>query len=171
MLLIALSYFVLGFIVGAVATISFTLYFGARTLKKLKEETGNTKKQLSISDRMKRVKEITNEQLELAQQADGPQKNGLDGKYKNSLTRQIKLLDEEKNNVLISILEDGHDPELTTMDSSGVVTKMKLSEYMAYMGIKMSPKSSTPQSQPKTERIGKFTVVKGGKDDGGNTTH
>jgi hypothetical protein len=171
MLLIALSYFALGFIVGTIATISLAFYFEARTLKKLKEETGNTKKQPRYLNRMKRIKDITDEQLELAQQADGPQKNGLDGKYKNNLNRQIKALDEEKNNILISILEDGHDPELTTMDSSGVVTKMKLSEYMAYMGIKMPPKSPPKETQSKIERIGKFTVVKGGKDDGGDTTH
>jgi len=168
---IALAFFVLGLIAGATLTVSGTIWYGARMLKRSKEKLAAVPKdtKLSVGDRMKRVKEIATEQLDLLQQADGPQKNGLDGKYKNGLNRQIKQLDEEKNQLLVSILEDGHDPELTTMDSSGVVTKMLLSEYMAYMGIKMTPKKQ-PET-PKTERIGKFTVVKGGKDDGGNTTH
>jgi hypothetical protein len=116
---------------------------------------------------MKRVKEITGEQVDLARRADGPQKNSLDGKYKNGIIAQMKKLDEEKHEVLKSILADGHDPELTTMDETGVVTKMKLSEYMAYLGI-----SVTPKQKPQSKNVGKFTVYKGGKDDGGNnTTH
>lgn len=162
------AFFVLGMISGACGVVALTLHIGLRSAKRRKEEAENPKK-LTVDERMKRVKELTQEQLLLAQQADGPQKNGLDGKYKNGINRQIKQLDEEKNNILISLIEDGHDLEITTMDSSGIVSKMKLSEYMAYMGIKMQPKKSV--EAPKTERIGKFTVVKGGKDDGGNTTH
>jgi len=161
--------YISGVMSGVIGTIALTLYIGARALKKRKLEQTAGPKKSSVSDRMKRVKDITTEQLELAQQADGPQKNGLDGKYKNGIIGQIKRLDEEKNELLISILEDGHDPELTTMDASGVVSQMKLSEYMAYMGIKMTPKKA--EEKPKTERLGKFTVVRGGKDDGGNTTH
>lgn len=166
---ILLGFYVLGLISGVIGTISLTIYIGTRAVKKRKEEQANPKK-MSVSDRMKRVKELQGEQLELAQRADGPQKNGLDGKYKNGLNGEIKRIEEEKTAILVSIIEDGHDPELTTMDASGVVTQMKLSEYMAYLGIKMQSKKSAAAT-PKTERIGKFTVVKGGKDDGGNTTH
>lgn len=168
-LVILLAFFVLGVIFGALGMVVLTVYIGMRGINKRKEETTKSKSKNSINDRMKRVKDITVEQMELSQHADGPQKNGLDGKYKNGIIRQIKQLDEEKNQLLVSILEDGHDPDLTTMDSSGVVTQMKLSEYMAYMGIKMPPKKI--EEPPKTQTIGKFTVVKGGKDDGGNTTH
>ncbi len=167
-LLTILAFYVLGIITGAIGTVTLTIYIGTRAVKKRKEEQANPKK-LSVEGRMKRVKELQGEQLELAQRADGPQKNSLDGKYKNGLNGEIKRIEEEKTAILVSIIEDGYDPELTTMDASGVVTQMKLSEYMAYMGIKMQAKKSV--ATPKTERIGKFTVVKGGKDDGGNTTH
>jgi hypothetical protein len=51
------------------------------------------------------------------------------------------------------------------MDNSGVITKMKLSEYMAYMGMSVKPKP------PEKKNMGKFTIHRGGKDDGGSTTH
>lgn len=162
----ALGFYLLGLITGASGVVALTIFIGKRALDRRKEEKTNRPTQASISDRMQRVKDITEEQLVLSQQADGPQKNSLDGKYKNGIIRQIKALDEEKNNILSSILSDGHDPELTTIDGQGVVSQMKLSEYMAYMGIKMEPKT-----KPKSTQIGKFTVVRGGKDDGGETTH
>lgn len=156
--------FFLGVMLGFGLTLVWFLEMARRSLSS-KAAADRT---ASLQERMKRVKEITNEQLDLNRQVDGPQKNGLDGKHKNGLINKMKRLDEEKNDILRSILLDGYDPELTTMDTSGVVTYMKLSEYMALMGIKMEPKK--PKSS--TSRVGKFTVVKGGKDDSGNnTTH
>lgn len=164
--------FVLGFLLGMGSVIGIVYHLGSKSLEKKKAELKErVKKAESIESRMKRVKEITAEQVDLAQRADGPQKNSLDGKYKNGIIREMKRLDEEKNDILKSILTDGHDPELTTIDEAGVVSKMKLSEYMAYMGIKMDPPKS---QQPKVEQIGKFTVIRGGLDDdgdGGETTH
>lgn len=131
-------------------------------------------KTLTVSERMKRVQAITEEQLSLSRSIDGPQKNSLDGKYKNSLINKTKALNDEKDEILRSILNDGFDPELSAMDESGVVTQMKLSEYMAYMGIKMKPKNKPVAQTPeaKAERLAKFTLHKGGKSDGGNnTTH
>lgn len=158
----AFTIFFLGAVFGYAMSILSFLYIGFRSMKKVID----TKK--PVSDRMKRIKEITNEQLDLTRQVDGPQKNSMHGKHKNSLISKIKSLDEEKNDLLRSILLDGHDPELTTVDNAGVVTHMKLSEYMVLMGIKMEPKKPT---SPTAERVGRFTVVKGGKDDGGETTH
>lgn len=170
----ALAFFVLGFISGGCGVIALTVYIGTRSLKKKAAAVGEVAapKKPSINARMKRVKEITQEQLDLSDRASGPQKNALDGKYKNGLIGQLKQLDDEKNEILISILKDGVDPELTTMDGAGVVTKMLLSEYMAYMGIGVPQKTDPKQGPTKVERMGKFTVHKGGKDDGGgNTTH
>lgn len=163
--------FIMGFLLGLGSVLAFVMHVGNQGLKKKKAELQEkVKKAESIDARMKRVKEITAEQVELASRADGPQKNSLDGKYKNGIIKEMKRLDEEKNTILKSILSDGHDPELTTIDEAGVVSRMKLSEYMAYMGIKMDPPKS---QQPKVEQIGKFTVIRGGRDDGGgnNTTH
>jgi len=171
-LITMVSMYLLGIVTGALGIVALFLYLGDKSLKE-KEYKAATKpsSKLTVSERMKKVKSITDEQLELAQQADGPQKNALHGRYKNGISAQIKKLEEEKNQILSSIIEDGLDPEITTIDASGTISKMKLSEYMAYMGIKMQPKVNTEQKS-KLERMGKFTVVKGGKDDSGNnTTH
>ena len=166
--------FLIGFLAGLVSMFCFVIGLGLKSLKK--KEVSSTEEKAkpapkatskSVRDRMSRVKAITTEQLELSQQADGPQKNGLHGKSKNDIIGQIKKLDEERNQILTSIISDGHDPELTTIDESGVVSEMKLSEYMAYMGIKMPPKD-----QVKTKQLGKYTLIKGGKTDGDSgTTH
>lgn len=165
-LLFALTLFFIGVANGVIGMIAFTLYLGHKSLKKKQLEAPP---KVSINDRIKRVKDIATEQLDLSNQSEGPQKNALDGKHKNGLIGRLKVLEEEKNEILKSILADGADPELTTVDQAGVVTQMKLSEYMTHMGISMEPKKKSPK-EVKAERMGKFTVFNGGND-GGNTTH
>lgn len=163
-------FFLFGFLAGSATMITFLMHLGRKSeIKGLKEKIA---KKDSINGRLKRVKEITAEQLNLQGHASGPQKNALHGRHKNGIIGQIKALEEEKDNILRSILKDGHDPELTTMDETGTVHQMKLSEYMVYMGITMEPKEEVKPQEPKAKQLGKFTVHKGGKDDGGGeTTH
>lgn len=167
-------FFVLGLAVGFM--IGFVCAVAGMVDKQEKEEikrlTERVKKNDSIDERLKKVKAITAEQVELQSHASGPQKNALHGKHKNGVIGRIKQLEEEKAEILRSILRDGLDPELTTIDESGVVQKMKLSEYMVFMGYKLE--AEKPKETPKEARarqLGKFTVYKGGKDDGGETTH
>ena len=166
--------FILGLILGFVSTVGLVLYLGKKSLsKKLESKLDSlkdaTKKIESVSDRMKKVKDIVNQQLDMQAQATMPQKNGLDGKYKNGLIREIKRLEEEKHEILKSILKDGFDPEITTIDEAGVVTSMKLSQFMADQGIVVQKEDKqTIKETPK--QIGKFTVYKGGRDDGGGET-
>lgn len=166
---LAIPIYVLGMISGSILTLTATLIIGARSLKKKREAVEEQKKNLvSLKDRMKKVKELTEDILAMQQSIDGPQRNALDGKYKNSVIRKIKDMDEEKNNILVSIIQDGYDPELTAMDpSTGTVTQMKLSEYMSYMGINVPPKGTKVDAakESKAKRLGKFTVINGGKDD------
>lgn len=165
-----LVWFLIGFMAGILTCTAYMLYYGWKLHKKRAQQQTETAAKSSIEDRMKRVKEITHEQLELASAADGPQKNSLHGKSKNAAIRRMKDLDEEKTIILKSILADGHDPELTTMDEAGVISRMRLSEFMAQMGITMDPKEN--KSDRKIEQKGKFTVIRGGKDDGdGETVH
>lgn len=161
------AFFILGFLTGAASMMYFVIYVGKRLSSKDKP---------SLEQRMKRVKDIADEQLELHSRIDGPQKNALHGKHKNSLLSQLKALDEEKTSILQSILSDGHDPRLKTIDGNGVITEMKLSEFMATMGyVTQKPTTPPPAAKPSgPERMGKFTVYRGGKDDedgGNNTTH
>lgn len=157
--------YVLGMISGAMLMIVATILVGKRAMDKRKESSA--KKVESVSSRMKKVKELTAEQLELQSHAQGPQKNALHGKHKNGLIGRIKELETTKNEILKSIITDGFDPEITVLDETGVVTTIKLSEYLAQTGITIPPKNPPPSP---TRQVGKFTVYKGGKDDGG-TVH
>jgi hypothetical protein len=155
--------FTAGILLGLILVLSFVMYLGTRSLTKKRAEFKTKLEGLeSIEAKMKRVREIAEEMLDLYRMTDHPQKNSLDGKYKNGIIGQIKILEDEKNDLLRSIISDGHDPELSTIDGSGVVTRMKLSQYMVDAGISMSPKEKP--DAPKVEQVGKFTVIRGGKD-------
>lgn len=160
-ILTVLAFFILGMISGACLTVAATVLIGKRLLNKEPKKRPET-----VNERMKKVKELTQEQLDLQSGAQGPQKNALHGRYKNGLIGRIKELEEQKNDILRSILSDGFDPEITVMDGAGVVTTIKLSEFMAQNGITM-PTKPAPTS---TKQVGKFTVHRGGKDDGGGET-
>ena len=195
---VELIFLLIGFIVGFLIVIGLSLHYGRKAaMKKKKEEAEEfvdqfedmvrkIKGQLSIQERLTKVKEITARQLELRAQSDGPLKSSLHGKYRNSLINEMKSLEQEKNDILRSILKDGLDPELSVMDEVGGTTTMKLSEYMAYIDLYADePKSKTRsnvfnQKQEKPdltvhegERLtdidrasrdrSKFTVHEGGK--------
>jgi hypothetical protein len=168
----ALTFYFLGLLTGAAGVVAAIMYIGSRPVKNKSGKPAEPKKvtRSEIEKRMKRVKDLTNEQLDLIGQLDQPQKNGLDGKYKNSLNSAIKEIEQEKSDLLKSILADGHDPKITTMDPAGVVTEMFLSDFMAEM-VLVAPKPSVPTPPSKSSVVGKFTVHKGGKDDGSGTTH
>jgi hypothetical protein len=161
-------------------------FLAKRHVKKLKHVLDKLNKDLedafislgnsSFKDRMDKVKEITMQQLDLRSQIEGPQKNGLHGRHKNGLISEIKRLEEEKIEVLKSILNDNLDPEVSILDENNQTKTMKLSEYMNLMGHVYAKKT---QDAP-TTKTNKFTVYTGGKassppdDDGGsgdNTFH
>lgn len=155
-----MTVFFSGMVFGAAATIIGVLHIGHKSLKK----TVADKK--SISDRLAKVKELTEFQLEMQGAASGPQKNALDGKYKNGLNATFKKIEEEKAEILQSILNDGHDPEVTVQGPDGL-EKMKLSAFLVQQGYDSTPKSKVEKAITKPKNP--FTVVKGGKsDDGGD---
>lgn len=124
----------------------------------------------SVSERLKKVRELTKLQFDLHSKTDGPQKNSLDGKYKNSLIREIKSLEEEKIEIMQSIIKDGFDPEVTTVSSDGSFKNLKLSELLGQDSLK-EEKKELPKKPTH-----KFTVHDGGKFDtddgnGGETIH
>jgi hypothetical protein len=190
MLVVVLASFVLGVLAGMSSTVIVAFHMARKSLKEKKvatdkflEEfnklTGNsTKRAESVDERLSRVKEIVNEQLDLQSRTEGPQKNAMDGKYKNSMIKTIKSLEEEKHQVLKSIIDDGFDPTVTVLGPDGVVTEMKLSEFMAQAGIDMppvKPKDKAPAAATTNKsgatKSGKFIVYRGGKDDGEGTSH
>lgn len=186
-----LSLELISFSIGVLCGVALTLYIGyvlysrqiderQKQLQKELDELMNQADDLLKEDnsqaeaRLSKVREITEEQLDLGSQVGRPQKNALDGKYQNMISRQIKALEEQKQEILKSILDDGLDPTVGVQKEDGTIERVKLSEYMA--------KQDTPPAKPPTpselkqERIKKLnlSLIRGGKSDGegsGNTTH
>ena len=149
-----------GIISGAIGMIALTLYIGKKALSK------DRAAKKSVSERLQKVKTLTEEQLDMQATASEPQKNGLDGKYKNGLVKRVKALEEEKAEILKSILDDGFDPEVTVQAMGGGLEKMKLSEFLVQQGINFDIKNKTQKTiEPKKNP---FTIIKGGKGDDGN---
>lgn len=152
--------FILGSLFGSVVTattlVIMSLRYVKQKTKKDKQRTQEFAKEIdkvretirkasAVQDRMNKVKDLTRDQMDMQIQTELPQKNSLDGKYKNSLSRRIREIEDEKKAILQSILDDGFDPEITAMNSNSELETMKLSEFMG----KNMPSSDSPT---KTER-------------------
>jgi hypothetical protein len=146
-------YIIVGFLVGVVFFL-ITLYFlGGSVIKKSK-----------VYKKLSQVKDIIEKQNSLNAQISMPQKNSLDGKYKNTLISEIKLLEEEKLKLLKSILDDGYDPTISTLDSSGVVSNIKLSDLISNIAKKPEDAlNSIKNTYTKPQKKHAFTVIYGGK--------
>ncbi len=159
-----------GFISGLIAMAGVVFHIGNKALNSGKKRAKELAKQIQSEDvvqaalepRMARIKDIAKMQMDMQAAHDGPQRNAMDGKYKNSLMRQMKELEEEKVTILNSIVKDGFDPDVNVVKEDGTSHVVKLSEFLAgYDSKGYVPKSD----DSKVKQVGKFTVLKGGKDD------
>lgn len=153
--------FILGVVVGAIGIATIFMVYVGKIAKKYTTPPKDKIKVDSVNARLRKVQEITNEQLNMQSYTERPQKNSLDGKHKNRTINEMKRLEEEKREILQSILDDGFDPSISAIDETGEVKSMKLSEYMMEYGF-AEPKK--PEKQEKSTVTRKFTVHKGGKD-------
>lgn len=170
--------FFLGFVLGAMFGISAFIAWSFYQVRKLKDAKDklleNLKSKLleqdgkrqSIIDRLKRAQAITEQQLDIRAATDQPSKNALHSRYKNGLIGDIKKLEEEKISILQSILDDGFDPLINAVDENGNKQELPLSHFVS----KAKTTVGEPEPDPSgPKKVGRFVVVKGGKDDG--TTH
>lgn len=133
-------------------------------------------KKESIQSRLLEAQEITRQQLDLRAEAEMPSMNSAHSKYKNSLIYEIQKLEEEKINILESILKDGYDPVVSTINEYGETNQIKLSDFIAKSRLSFeddTAQESQPESDSeeqdiyKPKKVGKFFLIRGGKDDGG----
>jgi hypothetical protein len=110
----------------------------------------------SVKERLNKVRELTKVQMTLSSQVEIPQKNSLDGKFKNGLSKEVKKIEEEKAVILRSILADGYDPEVSILGDSGTES-MKLSQFLGSINSKESV-TTVP-----IKKESKFSVLRGGK--------
>src|ERR1035437_409896 len=103
-----------GILSGLIASAGIVLHVGSKILNRgkarAKELASNLKsdslEQTALEPRMARIKEIAKQQMNTQAAHDGPQRNAMDGRYKNSLMKQMKELEEEKVSILHTILKN-----------------------------------------------------------------
>lgn len=155
------SFFILGFGSGVLGSMVAFIVAVKRVKDKPKKQT--------VEQKMDSFGAVTEQQLKLLQLEAALRAGGQDA---TTVTQQITALEDEKFNLLKSILADGADPELTAVNTKGEHQKMKLSTYLSDHATAWRPPPLN-KVESKSQRLGKFTVIKGGKDDsgGGNTSH
>jgi hypothetical protein len=142
----------------------------ADAMKKLAEMG---QKDRSIKDRLTQAGKLAALQLDLRAQVDMPSKNALHSKYKNGIAAEIADIEQQKLDILRTVLAEGVDMMITVVHDGGERGEILLSQYVAqaqvafneHAGIKPEAVPTAPgQGQPK--KVGKFFVYNGGKNDG-----
>jgi|GEM_PF-7021695 len=166
--------FLLGFFAGLVAATALIIGYGVykfRQLSKtrnkiigeLQKSAEEAEKRLkNVTERLNQAREITEKQFALLRQIDQPSKNALHSKWKNDLNHELRKLEEEKNELLRSILKDGYDPSITVLNASDQKETVKLSEYLARIGITKDDPTPPSDDTNGPKKVGKFTVYSGG---------
>jgi hypothetical protein len=177
--------FVWGMLIGVTAFVGYGMY-QVRKIKKAKtsllEEVKKKAVDLeqkygSVKDRLLKAAQIAQTQMELRSQAEMPSKNSLHSKYKNGLAAEINELEQQKLDVLKSVLAEGFNPMITVIHDGGSKEELPLSDYVlmsqdAVNSIAGNKKEVTPPPPPTSpesvapKKVGKFFVYSGGKDDG-----
>jgi hypothetical protein len=140
------AYFVLGFLLGGISIIIYGLYSYKRRYKEFSDLLNQTKPILpplphlkektsmvnpSIKSRLTKAQEITEQQLNILYSMEAPQTNSLDGRNKNRMNQELKRLEEEKQLVLKSIVDDGYNPRVAIVNADGELEKIYLKDYLA----------------------------------------
>jgi len=85
----------------------------------------------SVKERFKIFSKLTESQRALLGQVDQPSINASHSRFKNSVIRDLKQIEEDKKEVLQSILDDGIDVHISIMDTDGEITKVLISEFLS----------------------------------------
>lgn len=174
-ILVVASYFMLGFLTGTGSVIAYGMYSLKKitkhkdALSRQAEQTQKTKEMLvaSIKDRLTKAHEMTQKQFDLLAELDMPSKNSLHSKWKNQISREVRLLEDEKVSLLKSILADGFDPEIAILNESYQKERIKLSDYLKKIdkavGSETPPPPPPPENSGTTlKKVGRFFVYSGG---------
>jgi hypothetical protein len=128
----------------------------------------------TIKDRLFKASELAQAQMAIRAQMEAPSKNALHSKYKNGLIGELQDMEQQKIDLLRTVLAEGFDPLITVINETGAKTEIPLSTYVneasVALGDSLGNSMTPPPTDPtKPRKAGKFMVYRGGKDDG--TTH
>jgi hypothetical protein len=182
-----LALVLVGFCFGFLCFLGFQLYKLYKRGKKLNQELAQLDKEMSnlpprhmtksVLERLKKAGECTQEQNAIAAQHSMPSSNALHSKYKNQLASRFKQLEEEKLEILRSIVTDGFDPMVMCFNNSTQQNEeILLSEFLKIAsgesptqkitdGPEVEPPANVePESIKKVVKNGKtFFLIEGGK--------
>ena len=175
-----------GFVLGVISTFIGLYLFLRNAEKKIKDELKDKPKSPSPTElankifskgeligsvkyRFKMIDDKTSEQQNLLNGLKGPSAGAAVSRHRNSVISRIKELEEEKSELMRSILDDGIDPEVTILTPSGDTEKVKMSEALsmreaAKPASSFQPKNKTDPNLIRMKR--RFRVVKNEDTDG-----
>jgi hypothetical protein len=130
----------------------------------------------SIKDRLVKASELAQDQASIRAQIEMPSKNALHSRHKNGLVAELQDLEQQKLDLLKTVLAEGFDPTITVINESGARQEIPLSTYVNQATVALNDSLGTSDATPppapednQPKKVGKFIIYKGGKDDG--TTH
>jgi hypothetical protein len=177
--------YLLGLGMGFGAFVAYGSYQVGKLKKKRDELFEEVKKKAmdmesktsSIRERLAEASKLAQVQADLRSQAEMPSKNSTHSRHKNGIISEIQLLEQQKLDILRTILAEGFNPVITVVHDGGAKQEVSLSEYVAAAQSTVDaiaggkPSSSTPpptvtEGSDLPRQVGKFFVYRGGKPDG-----
>lgn len=117
---------------------------------------------MDVVKKMRQVETITKMQQELMGQIQSPSKNSMHSRHKNSLGSKVKELEQEKYDILSSVVDSGYDPVIVAIDpSTGEPTETRLSDYLDTI----RTSSDIIEDNPAERRRSALRLVKGDAED------
>lgn len=114
----------------------------------------------SVKERFKQFQKLTEEQQALVGQVDRPSASAAHSKFKNSVIKEIKDIEEKKREILKNILDDGIDVHITMIDGDGKSSKMKISEILANHPFEGSAPDQKTDPRSPGDNVRKLQLVK-----------
>lgn len=91
------------------------------------------------------IEDIAKQQQEILTQIEGPLKGTSHAKYKQEMISQVNAMEAEKVEIFRTILADGVDPVLLTVDPDGIQDQAKMSEIVRRFDLDHPNLSLKPQ--------------------------
>jgi hypothetical protein len=107
-------------------------------------------------DKLARVTDITNQQMDLLKAVDQPSINASHSRYKNSIAQLLRDLEKEKILLFRDILDLGIDPILTVYTQEGIVhTRMSqiVESHPMHMGTATNTEPTNTRNRPMLKLI------------------
>lgn len=163
--------FFIGFNLGVLTVCAWAIYAANKIAKQAKASNSKmetklkaafnaaaaavSKEDSSVRQRLNKVQDLTQEQLGILGMMDKPQSGPLEGRNRKYLQAQLTEIEEEKLNLMKSIIKDGFNPKIKILNDQGEVETITLESFLD------RKKDRDPPVNDPTPKKPKLTLVKG----------